>query len=184
MILIQTTREKLMRYIILLLWCCTSWVHAEDTLEQRVIKLEQEVTVLKQQVETLNATVQKNVIPPTANLRLILSRWYLRDEKVKFSTYSALDIELTNNFEKGIKEIDASVKFSDLLGGLLYTVRLGKQLSLPPGQTLVDKGTQANQRLITEQHPLRRLDEHDVKVELTVRKIVFDDDSLWVPPAE
>lgn len=173
-----------MRYIVLLLWCCMSWVYAENTLEPRIVKLEQEITVLKQQVETLNAIVQKNVTPPTANLGLILSRWYLRDEKIKFNTYSALDIELTNNFEKGIKEIDASVKFSDLLGGLLYTVRLGKQLSLPPGQTLVDKGTQANQRLITEQHPLRRLDERDVKVELKARKIVFDDDSLWVSPTE
>lgn len=177
------TKNKSMKYIVFLAWCCmANSVYADDTLEQRVIKLEQEMGVLKQQVEILDEIVQKNQTTPAANLHLVVSRWYFRDEKVKFSTYYALDIELKNNFAKGIKEIDANVRFIDLLGGLLYTVRLGKQLSLPPGQTLIDKGTQANQRLITEQHPLKRLSERDVKVDLNVRKIVFDDDSIWESP--
>ena len=168
-----------MKYALLLILCCVGQVHADNTLEQRIIQLEQEVTLLKQQIEILNATVQKNQSVAPSHLNIVLSRWYFRAEKVKFNTYYALDIELTNHFDKGIKEIDARVRFSDLLGSLLYSVALGKQIQIAPGQSLVDKGTQANQRLITEQHPLKRLSERDVKAELNVRKIVFDDDSVW-----
>jgi len=168
-----------MKYALLLVLCCMSQVYANDTLEQRIIQLEQDVTLLKQQIETLSATVQKSPTIAPAHLKIVLSRWYFRAEKVKFNTYYALDIELTNHFDKGIKEIDARVRFSDLLGSLLYSVALGKQIQIAPGQSLVDKGTQANQRLITEQHPLKRLSERDVKAELNVRKIVFDDDSVW-----
>jgi hypothetical protein len=168
----------MMKYALLLILCCMRPVSA-DPLEQRIIQLEQEVTLLKQQIEGLNTTVQKTQTVTPNHLNIILSRWYFRAEKVKFNTYYALDIELTNNFDKGIKEIDARVKFSDLFGGLLYSVALGKQIQIAAGQTLVDKGTQANQRLIAEQHPLKRLNERDIKAELNVRKIVFDDDSVW-----
>lgn len=168
-----------------LLFCC--WIaqsEAEMTLEQRVTQLEQEVSALKQQIEQFNAVLLKPAVGVADNLQLVVSKWYFRTEKVKFNTYYALDIELTNHFEKGIKEIDARVRFSDLLGGLLYTVTLGKQVQLAPGQTLVDKGTQANQRLIAEQHPLKRMNEQDVKAELMVRRIVFNDDSVWDAPTQ
>lgn len=154
------------------------------TLEQRVTQLEQEVNALKQHIEQFNTSQLKPVPSVTDNLRLSVTKWYFRVEKVKFNTYYALDIELTNHFEKGIKEIDARVRFSDLLGGLLYTVTLGKQVQLAPGQTLVDKGMQANQRLIAEQHPLKRMNEQDVKAELMVRRIVFEDDTVWDAPTQ
>lgn len=171
-------------YLPLLLCCWITPSLAEMTLEQRVLQLEQEVSALKQQIEQLNNLQHKPAIHITDNLRLSVTRWLFRTEKVKFNTYYALDIELTNHFEKGIKEIDARVRFSDLLGSLLYTVTLGKQLQLAAGQTLVDKGTQANQRLIAEQHPLKRMKEEDVKAELVVRRIVFEDDTVWDTPTQ
>lgn len=171
-------------YLLLLLCCLITPSQAEITLEQRVTQLEQEVNALKQQLGQLNSPQSSPVVSVTDNLQLSVTKWYFRTEKVKFNTYYALDIELTNHFEKGIKEIDARVRFSDLLGGLLYTVTLGKQVQLAPGQTLVDKGTQANQRLIAEQHPLKRMNEQDVKAELMVRRIIFDDDSAWDSSAQ
>jgi uncharacterized coiled-coil protein SlyX len=175
-----------MKKIYILLLLC-SWITesaAEMTLEQRVTQLEREVSALKQHIEQLNNTQHKPVANVTDDLQLRVTKWYFRTEKVKFNTYYALDIELTNHFEKGIKEIDARVRFSDLLGGLLYTVTLGKQLQLAAGQMLVDKGTQINQRLIAEQHPLKRMNERDVKAELMVRRIVFEDDTVWDAPSQ
>ncbi len=159
-----------------------SWAAENETgiLTQRVEQLEKEVAELKQVLSQLIATkstVANTNIGQNTTL-LTMKRWFYREENLKFTVQYAIDVELFNGFDKSIKEIDARVKFKNLFGGLLYTMTISSNLPIAPGSSMIDKGTLENGRLLGSGHQMRRLKNDEITAELTVRRIVFEDNSV------
>lgn len=159
-----------------------SWAadNETETLEQRVGQLEREVTELKQVLSQLTATkpaVTNSNVGQSTTL-LTMKRWFYREENLKFTVQYAIDVELFNGFDKAIKEIDARVKFKNLFGGLLYTMTISSNLPIASGTSVIDKGTLENGRLLGSGHQMRRLKNDEITAELTVRRIVFEDNSV------
>lgn len=178
---------KILSLTLLLIIASNSYA-ADSELEPRVAKLEQNIQRLQEQVEMLSNMVNlltKQTSPttplPVEPPRLVLKSWSYHPEAIKFNTYYALDIELYNGFGKGIKEIDATVEFRNLLGGLLYSVPVSTDTVIAAGTAVVDKGgrDRDNKRLLADNHQLRKMKREDVNAELVIRKIVFDDNSVY-----
>ena len=166
---------------------------ADSDLEQRVLKLEQEVTLLKQQVESLQSLAQtptSSVTPPplstapTTNgetagaLQLTLTRWAFRPVMIKFDTYYAVDVELHNGFNKAIREVEARIDFRDLRGDLFYSITISPNLDIPASSTVTDEGNRRNKRLLGRGHQMVTMKIENIKAELVVEKVVFDDGSI------
>ncbi|GEM_PF-1153706 len=163
-------------------------------LEPRVLKLEQQVDQLQQQLDRLQHQVNSPTAPsstpvvptpPTASgavvmapQQLTLVTWSFRYVPIKFDTYYALDVELHNGFTKKITEVEARIDFRDLLGELLYSITVTSNLDLPAGQTMTDQGNRRNKRLLGRGHQLVGLEMKDLKAELIVSKLVFDDGTV------
>jgi hypothetical protein len=163
----------------------------ENDLEQRITQLEQAVIALKQQLEILSRKLenmgsidssektQTKIESALSNIpQLVLKRWNYHAVRIKINTYYAIDLELSNDYAKAIEEIDARVDFKNLLGGHLYSVNITPMLKIPAGQTVVDQGTESNRRLLGKEHQMTRLSPNEVKTELIIRKIVFEDGTL------
>jgi len=160
----------------------------ESDLEQRITQLEQAVIALKQQLEIVSRKLEdmelskktqtetESVLPNTS--QLVLKKWGYHAVRIKINTYYAIDLELSNSYTKAIEEIDARVDFKNLLGGHLYSVNITPMLKIPAGQTVVDQGTESNRRLLGKEHQMTRLSPSEVKTELVIRKIVFEDGTL------
>ncbi len=162
-------------------------------LESRVLKLEQQVDQLQQQLDRLQHQVNSPAapstpvlsIPPTASgpevpasQLLTLVTWSFRYVPIKFNTYYALDVDLHNSFTKKITEVEARIDFRDLLGELLYSITITPNLDLPAGQTMTDQGNHRNKRLLGRGHQLVGMEMKDLKAELIVNKLVFDDGTV------
>ncbi|OQW94147.1 MAG: hypothetical protein BWK79_07375 [Beggiatoa sp. IS2] len=164
---------------------------AEPEWEPRIAKLEQDMQHLQEQLEVLSNMVNllsKQSLPltpvpllPVEPPKLVLKSWSYHPEAIKFNTYYAMDIELYNAFSKGIKEVDATIEFRNLLGGLIYSVPVTTNTTIPAGASITDRGGRDydNKRLLAENHQLRKMKREDINAELIVRKIVFDDNSVY-----
>lgn len=165
---------------------------ADSDLEQRVLQLEQEVTLLKQQVESLKSLVEtpasvtplpQPTSPATSDetagaVQLTLTHWTFRPVMIKFDTYYALDVELHNDFNKSIKEVEARVNFRDLRGDLFYSITISPSLEIPGGGGVTDEGNRRNKRLLGRGHQMVTMKIENIKAELVVEKVVFDDGSI------
>jgi len=161
-------------------------------LESRVLKLEQQVDQLQQQLDRLQHQVNSPAAPSPvlsipltasgpevpASQQLTLVTWSFRYVPIKFNTYYALDVELHNGFTKKITEVEARIDFRDLLGELLYSITITPNLDLPAGQTMTDQGNRRNKRLLGRGHQLVGMEMKDLKAELIVSKLVFDDGTV------
>lgn len=163
-----------LRSTLCLLFLVTHVYAADNTLEQRVFKLEQEIELLKQQLNDLKKISPPLTAPITQKITLV--RWYFRAVQIKYNTYYAIDIELKNGFDKNITEIDARVDFKDSLGDHFYSTTITPGIDIPAGQTLTDEAKEDNQRLVGKDHQMRST--NNIQAELMVRRIVFADNTV------
>ncbi|WP_157237537.1 hypothetical protein [Beggiatoa alba] len=187
-------------------WADTETTTNGNPVEQQIIQLEQRLTELTTHLEQLNQIVNSQIMEELQQLRvdvetlknqpleksaekpqpatekeatvLILKGWSYRPEKIKFNNYYAIDVELTNHAGKDILEFDARLNFRDTLGGYLYSINLSRNLNIPAGATRIDQGSRENNRLIGEEHQMRKIQSQDIVVQLVVRRIVFADGSI------
>jgi hypothetical protein len=157
-----------------------------ESLENRVLYLEQSVNELKQELQQIHLQLRQssfvsgdsNAAAVVGDLQLKLESWQFREVKIKFNTHYALDLVLSNGYDKAIKDIDARVNFRNLLGGHLYSIAVTEHLRIPPQEQATDEGTQRNNRLLGQRHPMLTLKNDEITTELIIRKIVFEDNSL------
>jgi hypothetical protein len=81
---------------------------------------------------------------------------------------------LKNGFTKGIKLIDGSIHFKDLLGERLYGIRVTPDLKIPSGKSKTDSGQWTINPFIADDQRMTAMDKKDVIAELKIRQIVFD----------
>ncbi|ALG67050.1 hypothetical protein [Beggiatoa leptomitoformis] len=161
--------------------------HVEQLNQTVNTQVLDELQQLKLQVEALSATLktetsnQKTESSPAnepSGAPLLLENWSYRPEKIKFNTYYAIDVALINNSGKDIVEFDARLNFRDALGGYLYSINLSRNLSIPAGTTRIDLGSRDNNRLVGEEHEMRKKQDKDIVAQLVIRRVVFADGTV------
>jgi hypothetical protein len=74
--------------------------------------------------------------------------------------------------------IDASVSFSDLLDQHVYGIKVSPDQTIQPGKTVEDTGNYRVNQFISEQMRMKDMKKEDIKIQLTVRKLVFTDHTV------
>lgn len=155
-----------------------------EKLEQKIDDLDQKLNELQTRIEGLTAVPASPVRSVDATVKtkeepkLSVESWQFREVQVKYNTYYALDLVLHNGYDKVIKDIDGRLKFKNLLGGHLYSISITENLHIPANETIIDEGTQQTGRLLGRGHQMRSINPEEMKTELAIRKIVFEDNSI------
>ncbi len=92
--------------------------------------------------------------------------------------YYAITLTLKNNAPKDIKLIDASVRFSDLLGNQVFGIKVSPDRLISAGESVNDNGEYSVNQFIAEQARMAQMKKEDIKATLIVRKLVFADNTV------
>lgn len=127
-----------------------------------------------------SSTVHKAAaLPPRVKPPLKLVSWDYNYKKSDFSGSYRIRTLIKNTGSKGIKMVEASVVFSDLLDNRLYAIGLDPDIYVAPGAEKDDTGTYRINQFMNEQTRMKSMKKEDVKATLVVRKIVFSDNSVF-----
>jgi len=150
-------------------------------LEERVAALEKEVAQLKEASSESARTPAQTVTTQASRNKspLGLTDWSYQYRTGDYGQqYYSINLKLRNSGTKGIKLIDGSVEFSDLLGETLYRIKVSPDLRIGPGEVLDDSGNYSINQFINEQLRMKDMEPNDIRAELIVRKLVFEDNSI------
>jgi hypothetical protein len=85
---------------------------------------------------------------------------------------------LYNRTAKAIKLVEGGIIFRDLLGHEILKIKLSQDEHCPPHQSTKVDGTW-NVSSIGEEYRLKDMAHDDIKPELQIRRVVFDDNTIW-----
>lgn len=156
----------------------------KPTIDKRVDVLELKVQELEKRIKALEAEITHP--PPTvvtnkkseklAKLKLV--KWSYSYTKGDYSSYYRISYELFNEYEKGVKLIDASLHFEDLLGEHLFGIKITPDLRILPGRKKSDSGNYRISSFDYNQQRMKDMVQKDVVPKLVVRRIVFEDNTI------
>ena len=110
---------------------------------------------------------------------LKLANWSATFKDCGYGTHCyAVTYTLLNGYNKPIKLVDASINFYDLIGERIYGIALTKDVKLTPGKETIFHGNFSINQFMPAELRLRDLAPADVRAELKVRKLVFEDNSI------
>jgi hypothetical protein len=107
-----------------------------------------------------------------------LESWRYSLEERDYSNCYRIAYELKNKYPKGIKLIDAGIRFTDLLDERLMSIEVDRDLNIPGGQVASDTGLYRINQFSNEQARTASMDKEDIKATLYVSKIVFEDNTI------
>lgn len=153
---------------------------AQSSLDERVKDLEAKVIELEKliQVKLAKGPLTKTYKGKKETSALELFEWNYIYEKDRSNQYYEIKYSLTNSYNKGIKLIDASIQFKDLLGGRLFGIKVTPDLKLGTGETIEGGGSYRINRFINEELRMKDMSKEDVIATLKVKKIVFIDNTI------
>jgi hypothetical protein len=99
-------------------------------------------------------------------------------DRFNINHHYSITYTLKNQHKKGIKLIDASLHFSDLLGTIVYTIKLNQDVRIPAEGTSQSSGQWPINSFEPEQGRLARIPKDDVVTTLVIRRVVFDDNTI------
>ena len=110
---------------------------------------------------------------------LKLVNWTATFKDCGYGTHCyAVAYTLLNGYDKTVKLIDASINFYDLVGERIYGIALARDVKLTPGKETMFHGNFDINQFMPVVLRLRNLAPADVRAELKVRKLVFEDNSI------
>jgi hypothetical protein len=112
---------------------------------------------------------------------LELVTWSYRFARGKYESENAhvISYALRNRLSKAIKLVDGTIKFKDLLGEEILAIRLLQDIRYPARETTPAEGRwKANSFNLFESRMMSLL-HGDIRAELTISKVVFDDNTTW-----
>jgi len=116
----------------------------------------------------------KAVDPP-----LVLEDWDFHFHAASsYEYFYRITLRLRNTQNKQIKLVDASVAFSDLLDQHMYGIQIPPDLTIAPGQRHTESGDYPVNEYINEQVRMKDMKKADIKAHLTVRRVVFSDNTI------
>ena len=116
--------------------------------------------------------------PPKVQLPLELVSWSARLEKGQFQTGYNISVKLKNVEKKGTKLAEVFLFFKDILGETVYTIKLDPDKKMLKGTTVDFNGFYPVNQFIPKELRLSKMAKEDVRVQLFIRKVVFDDNSI------
>ncbi len=119
---------------------------------------------------------------PTRKGLLALRAWDFHVQKKKGFLGEQLqyrvELSLHNGYPKGIKLIEARIHFSDLLENHLLGIKIDPDLHIPAGETVKESGLYGVNQFIDAQRRMARIDRKDIKAELRIDRVVFEDNTI------
>jgi hypothetical protein len=161
------------------------------SLEQRVTDLEKRLNALERIPAvsmalkfSLDSSPTASATPPATpqeNAPLELLEWTYSFQRgqYEFLNKHAITYALKNRTEKAIKLLQGSIVFRDLLGEKILGIRLAQDVKYPPYKTTPTSGFWDVNSWEPAQMRLSEMNHEDVKAELTIDKVVFDDNTIW-----
>ena len=154
-------------------------------LTEKVAELERRIAALEAQAKPAGPAVQapgsgSPTAAALADVPLVLDDWdYHFVSGSGGNNYYHISITLRNMSTKGIKLIDASVQFTDLLDQHLYGIAVSPDTVIPPGAQKIDAGEYSINQFINAQTRMKDMAKGDVKAKLVVKRVVFSDNSIF-----
>jgi hypothetical protein len=161
------------------------------SLEQRVTDLEKRLNALESipavamalKFSSKSSPTASATPPPTpqenAPLELVEWTYSLRRGEYEILNKHAITYALKNRTEKAIKLLQGSIVFRDLLGEKVLGIQLLRDVKYPPRETTPMSGVWDVNSWDRAQMRLPGMNHEDVKAELTIDKVVFDDNTIW-----
>ena len=142
------------------------------TIKRKNQKPKQKITVVtKRKKKLVLARLDKRT-------SLELVSWNAEIQKGDFSQYYKIQYELRNKLGKGIKLIDGSISFHDLLDEQIYRIRITKDMHIAPNATVKQSGHYRINKFIAGDLRLRDIPQSDVRAKLHFRRLVIEDNSV------
>lgn len=161
----------------------------EQTVEDRLTKIEERIGNIEKMFAAIMQLKGKGdkkgkqageptVKPPASECQVMLTDWNYKYTKGSSQQYYTISYTLTNKYEKGIKLIEGSLTFKDLLGTELYGIKITPDEKIAPNQTASEKGKYRVNQFMAHQLRMKNMNKNDIIAELEIRKLVFDDNSI------
>ena len=187
--------KKLLSIIVLSLLC--SNLSLAESVEQRLTDIEKRLKNIEQSLEgfdklisifedpnanlsdlfNANSDTKANTTSSNNNSKIDLETRKLYCEKEDFSTKIYFNYLLYNNYDKGVKYVDAFIKVKDLFGETLLTAQILKNAQVGPNTNRFFKSSM-DDTFSDSCAKLKQADFEDYNYEFTVSKIAFEDNTL------
>jgi hypothetical protein len=163
-----------------------------QTTEERLTQLEARVKALEDQAakaQKAETALSSRTVEPSpvvkADVPLQLVDWSYSFEVGAYNmNHYRIIYTLKNTSQKGVKLNQSAIIFRDLLGEKVYAIKVSPDLKLPVRKNVVDEGAYPANEFIPEQMRLKGMDKENVRAELVVTKVVFDDGTVYEAPAK
>jgi hypothetical protein len=119
-----------------------------------------------------------SISPTTSEDQLILTDWSYSYGQNGKGPYYEIRYSLSNKYDKGIKLIDGSINFKDLLGDRLYDIKITPDLIISSGGTVENSGSYKINQVLNEELRMKNLSKEDVVVTISIRRLVFTDNTI------
>ncbi len=180
----------------LLVWLTASICNAQQTqeptselasLRKTVAELESRVTELEAAVKRItsskpeveNPSVEITAKSPAKDSPIVLDQWSYSLVKGDFGqAFYNIKLHLRNTGTKKIKLIEGGVFFKDLLDNKIYAIRIEPDIRIAPGATFISSGSYNVNPFIPDDSRLADMQKEDIKAELVISRIVFEDNTV------
>jgi hypothetical protein len=125
-----------------------------------------------------DATPNPSIKVAKPNSPLSLIAWSYTFEESNGSGNYRIGFALQNNSPKGIKLVDGSLQFYDLLDEHLYGIALERDVKIDASSIYKDSGLYKINQFIADDLRMKKMDREDVKAKLRIRKVVFEDNEI------
>lgn len=158
-----------------------------DELERRIEKLEKNLQGQQDGLEFLRTLfgkgtakeISKEKSKPKKRQPLTLVDWNASLEKGDYREYFKITYQVKNTLNKGIKLIEGSIKFRDLLGETIMVIEMNKDMRIKPGRSATYTGHyRATMFGSGDKKRLVQLPKAEVQGEVLVKKIVLSDNTI------
>ena len=165
--------------------------------EERLLLLEKKIQQIEQRLKALEGPkgVTSSIPKPTRQVetnRIKLGKWAYSFTEYNNSDYYRISYEIVNNHDKGIRRIDASLRFEDREGEHLYGILITPNARIAANRMRKDTGLYRLNRFMKNHYRMADMKPWDVIPKLHIRKVEFEDNTAiafsskrekkWVTP--
>ena len=120
--------------------------------------------------------------PPSNSVQkrspLVVTSWSYFAGEDELQEYYSITITLENRGQKGIKLVDGSLDFYDLLDKYLYGIELPRDMEIPAGERFVSTGRYAINSFASSAGRMKQMDKTDIRAKLSIAKLVYDNNAV------
>lgn len=160
-------------------------------LEQRVIDIEKRIQAIEEipgvamALKLAGSAHANTAAEPTPTpqsdspLELVSWKYQFLVGQYQYQYEHLFTYVLKNRSDKPIKLVDGTLLFTDLLGEKLIAIQITRDVKYPAGGSTPTSGSWPVNQFEPGEARINKLKHDDIKATLVIRKVVFDDNSVW-----